>query len=678
MGKYSGKPYSNFKSTGTSFEWLRFAEVTRVDYFRQELDIRYLDADNMVTRVPFISPGYYPGGSMGGMPEIGSVALVGYTKQTSGSGFPIVLGFLPRNLLFSYNMEPFNLQDNLTDTFSSVFLKRRLKNWKLYPGEFLISSIDGSDLRVDKGIFLQNSAMNEIYMDPHSQIISMLSINQVMNSKAGRMNFGLIHRNELLNSAEYASKFNPAAQYLADGRLFYRTNNAQKHLNFDYGVTSLDTPGTIGYTEFRLDIKELADDTLDVTEESSGVNQAPSVYASGSEDDPTVTYPLVTFSLGTLVGNDSLTRDGRNKYGKVLRPVTFASNDSQTIKGEEEVVDNTAGINGERHQAAAVHVKLPNTRTQLSLTKEGVLELSLDKSSGAHPLGAGRSANIGMAGSLKAVIGAGAADGKSLLLDMLGGAKINIGSETVKNRSLDLFMSNGLNLEILGSDTDKNAFRGRITGNVDIVITGNRTTVVHGDDITLVHGKMEDRVLGKKVDNFINDKSNNYGGSLKENVTYSYQSNIGQGRKVTIAAPDLVSGDTDADKLKILLGNKVTTMLLGNHETSMVAGKHTLDVILGEVSTSIGVGNFKVEAKVGNVSLETLVGNVSISTLAGTMSLEALSISMKALQVNVNAPLVKIGSLPQGGVVNNGAAGHKDYLTGLPLLGSVSVTVNTI
>jgi hypothetical protein len=238
MGKYSGKPYSNFKSTGTSFEWLRFAEVTRVDYFRQELDIRYLDADNMVTRVPFISPGYYPGGSMGGMPEIGSIALVGYTKQTTESGYPIVLGFFRATYFSPTTWSRSTFRTTSTDTFASVFLKRRLKNWKLYPGEFLISSIDGSDLRVDKGIFLQNSAMNEINMDPHSQVISMLShqSGHELESRSHELRLDSPKRSSQLCRIR-SSTFNPLRSTSRTAGTILRVGiNPPEHLNQEYGT----------------------------------------------------------------------------------------------------------------------------------------------------------------------------------------------------------------------------------------------------------------------------------------------------------------------------------------------------------------------------------------------------------------------------------------------------------
>lgn len=682
MAKWDSKPFRNYKSSGTSFQYIRFAEVTRVDYFRHTVDLKYLDAENYASNVSFGNPGFTPGSFMGGMPDLGAVAIVFYFHWVNNQGYPIILGFVPRSLFFAHDFEPVYLRDNLENTSDQLALRNRIKFWKLYPGDYWISSKGGADLRLDEGVFLQNSAMNEFHLDPFTQVAHLLSLNQVFNSKAGRMNFGFIQRNDLLGSKDFGDQFIDAAQYLSDGRYFFRVTDSMKTDQNPYGTLSLDNNGVNGYTEFRLDLREYGNLDLDVPEEASGgANISPLFRSSNSNANGKVVPPLVSFVVGTLVGNDSNSGDGRKKYGKILMPITFADNSTRTpenIIAEERVVDTDNGINGEKTQAGAFQVKLPNTKTSFNFTKEGVLEFSLDKSSAVHPLGAGRSANIGMTGSLKMMIGKQAVDGKSLILDLLGGAQIFIGNESVKQRSLDVLMSNGLNFEIVGSDAEKNSIRGRIKNNVDLIIEGNRYTEVKGDDIYLIHGKLEHRVLGKKVDNFVNDKSNNYGGGLKENVTQDYQTNIGLGRKVTIASPNLLTGSLTADKERILLGNKELEMLLGNYSQKILAGRYKEQILLGEKITEIGIGNFKVDVTLGNISVETLLGNISIGTKVGMVNIEGLTITMKALQIKAKAPLVTIGSLTQGGVVNSGPAGHKDYLTGLPLLGAVTVTCNTI
>jgi len=677
MSKFDRKPYSNFKNKVDS-QRKRYAEVIRVDYFRMTVDIRFLDADAFSTAVPFSNMNSFVGSFMGGMPTEGSIAIVSYMHNTVGEGLPIVEGFLPVSPYFSYLFDPFRLRSTNISDADNLRLLSRLKQWKLYPGEFLISSKHGSDVRIDRSIFLQDSSFNEINLDSFSNVMSFLAVNQTLNSKAGRLNFGLIHRNELIDHPEFSNQFNPAVRYLADGRKFFRVTNSPKHLNFPYGESPYGAAGVKSFTEFRLDLLETADDSVGAPEESVYSNQDPLISGSGSDKDGIVKKPLVSFSLGTLVGNDPISKEGKYKYGKILRSVVFSSDNRKDIITDDIPVETSNGINGDEKQATAFQVKLPNTKTSLSFNKEGVLEFSLDRSSAIYPMGSGRSANIGLLGSLKMVIGKQSSDGRSLLLDTEGGVRMRFGAESTRSRSLDLLLEKGLNLEVAGTDTQRNAARIRLAGNVDMVIEGSRYTEIRGDEIVQVNGKLEHRVLGKKVDNFVEDKSNNYGGGLRENITLDQQTNIGFGRRVVIASPNVTKGSTTADFERILLGNKELEMLLGSKKTKMLAGTITEDILLGKRETKIGVGNFKVQVGVGNIDLKTLVGNVTISTLAGVMNLSALRLSLKALQIELNAPLVKIGSLAQGGVVNNGPAGHKDYMTGLPLLGSVSVTCNTI
>lgn len=677
----------DYKSKGSIYEFLRWAEVTRVDYVKCTCDIKYLDAQSWGVEVPYVSPHQGLNYFMGGMPDVGSIAIVGYYKlaktYNTTTGQAIILGFLPRYLFFAADMDIINVRSEAETNLDTILQLERMKTWKLYPGEFLISSKQGSDIRIDKSIFLQNGAMNEIKMDAFSQVMSFLALNQKMNSAAGSLNFGLIHRNDLLFDDEYSDQFSAGTtQALSDGREFFRVTNTEKTMDQPCGFQNLADPGVSAYTEFRIEIQELSDDVLDVTEESSGVNQAPTITSSGSDDDSDVIYPVVTFTLGTLVGNDALTKAGKESYGKVLTPVTFQTDLDTVPLGIDVVSENKDGIDGEGTQAACAQLKLPNTQTSWSLTKEGVLEYTLDQSSGAHPLGAGRSANIGLLGSLKAAIGRQALDGKSLLLDLLGGALINIGGEMTKGRSLDMQLSNGLNIEINGSDQDRNSVRARIHNNIDMIVEGSRYTEIRGDEITLVHGLHETRVLGKKQDNYINDKANNYGGSLKENVIGSYQSNVGQGRAITIASPGL--GIT-ADSNMILIGNKTLEMALGEYSITMAAGAISETLALGDRSCTMALGDYSVDVAAGEIDIETQAGACTFGTAAGLTTITGLAgVTVEGAVISLNAAKVTIGALAGnpgtgGGVVNNNiSVGHKDYIVGIPLHGSVSVTCNGI
>lgn len=682
MSKFSNKPFNDFKTRSTVYEFLRFAEVVRVDYFKMTCDIRYLDADNYATDVIISSNSHYISSFGGGMPEIGSFCIVFYSRQHHDRGYPVILGFVPRALFLTYDNEPIHLKPYAEDPYNLNELKVRTKNWKLYPGDFWFSSKDGSDLRIDDSFFMQDMAMDEILLDPYTQTISLNSYTQVLNSKAGKLSFGFVERNDLINS-DFRDQFEDVVQYLSNGRKIFRVHNGPKSLNSPFGTNKFSDPGINGYTEWKLDIQEFGDNSMDVFGETThGIDLRPLTQGSGNDEDGRIQKPLVSITAGTLVGNDSVSKEGKSKYGKILHPATFSDNYSRlpdSIIGDDVIVEDQNGIGAEQKIAGAFQLKIPNRRTTFSFTKEGVLEFTLDKSSAAHPLGADRSANIAMLGSLKMQVGKQALDAKSLILDLLGGASINIGSESNQNRSLDLIMSNGLNFEIQGADTDRLSIRGRVKNNIDLILEGNKYTELYGDDIQMTKGKVEQQIQGKLVQNIVNDHSKNLGGSYKETIVKDSQSSIGLGRKVTIAQPNILNGDDVSDYLKILLGNKELEMFLGNYDEHIFAGNHTEDIDIGNKNTNITIGNYKLKVNIGNITAETDTGNIKIGTKAGNVNVDGINITLTGLaSTKIMSPVVQVGSLTQGGVVNSGPAGHRDYLTGLLLLGSSSVTCNTI
>jgi len=681
--KQQNKPFGDFKTKGSVYDFIRVAEVVRVDYLQHTVDIRYLDAENYASGVLFGTNNVFRGSFGGGMPEIGSMCMVYYFRQAQDKGFPIVIGFLPNATLFAYDHEPEFLQPYVENPAEYLDLRIRNKNWKLYPGDFWFSSTQGADLRLDEAVFLQDNAMDELLIDPFTQSISMNSYNQVFNSKGGKLNFGFINRSELINS-ELRSQFEDVTQFLSDGRQIFTVNDGPKSQNNPYGTQKLTDPGIHGYTEFRLDMFEYNGTGLDQPAENThGVEIRDLVKGSGSDQDPIVNKPLVTMMVGTLVGNDSKSKEGKAKYGKILHPVTFSdeyTRDVSAIVGDDVVVENQNGVDADKKVAGAFQVKLPNTNTSFNFTKEGVLEFSLDQSSAVHPSGAGRSANIGMMGSLKMLLGKQSLDQKSLILDLLGGASINIGQESTKQRSLDLILSNGFNFEIQGTDSDLFSVRGRIANTVDLIFEGNRYTQIDGNEILHVGGKMDHQIQGKFSQNILADHNKTVGGNYTEMITQTYQSTIGLGRSTTIASNNITNGDTFADKLKLILGDKELHMLLGDYTEELLAGDHTETLTLGDKETDVRVGDYTVDVGVGDIDVSTDTGDVSLSTYTGKMDFYATQdiTATSPVKINLQAPIVQVGSTIQGGVVNSGPLGHRDYLTGLLLKGSASVTCNTI
>lgn len=122
----------------------------------------------------------------------------------------------------------------------------------------------------------------------------------------------------------------------------------------------------------------------------------------------------------------------------------------------------------------------------------------------------------------------------------------------------------------------------------------------------------------------------------------------------------------------MLLGNKTEDIKVGNFDTKMLAGNRSLDIKIGNYLIKVGVGNIEIKTTLGSIDVKTSTGNVTIS---GTLGVKVKS----AVKVEIDAPQVKVGGLPiHGGIVNDGPAGHKCYITGGPHLGSKTVTCNNV
>ena len=90
-------------------------------------------------------------------------------------------------------------------------------------------------------------------------------------------------------------------------------------------------------------------------------------------------------------------------------------------------------------------------------------------------------------------------------------------------------------------------------------------------------------------------------------------------------------------------------------------------------------GSYKTTVGAGSYTINVGTGTVSISSTAGTVSMSGTAVTITGnLAVQVNAPIVQLGNGALiGGVVSGlpGIPTHFDYVTGLPLKGSLKVSV---
>ena len=661
-------------------QFLRLAKITRVDYEKFVVDLTYIDSIGSYPSVG-ISAAY--GGYrsfLGAMPRAGDWVIVGYARSGSFTE-PVIIQFLPRG--YSQGLANDIVGSPKYHEEQGIYKPLRFKMKKIYEGEIYGSSSYGSEIYLDKSVSISNSKLNEIILKSSDQSLNITALNAYLSYCGVRTTTGLIHRNALINDPEFIS-IGGDSQFPTyineDGNPCYTVPyTGTINSSAPYGSETIDM-GRQGFIEHRTEVKELEYPLISVTEANSGVD-IDSLYKLKS-DGKESNQPLVIQVLGTLVGNDPIGNAGKKKYGKILKPTLFKDNVNligSEIREDACISDN--GINEAISLAAAYTLKFPNSGTGFYVNKQGKYFANIGASTSVDPAGPGESVEINTMGHSKLYFGANQRFNRSLTVGTRGGIKTSFGSDNDKLRSWEATFKKGIYWNILSGDKDGLALFHKIKGDVRYEISGNRHTVVTGNDIRLVHGILEDRVFGKKVDNFVQDKATNYGGAYAETSVGHFSQTLASGQSKTIAAPDVAAGDTVAEKTDVLLGDVIHSMLLGNktedikvgnYDTSMLAGNRTIDIKVGNYTLSIGLGNIEIKTMLGSIDIKTTTGNVTIS---GTLGVKVKS----AVKVDIEAPQVKIGGLPmQGGVVNDGPAGHKCYITGGPHLGSKTVTCNNM
>jgi hypothetical protein len=665
-------PSKRMITTENYASYLRIAQIIRVDYEKAVCDVNYLDGIGGEPCIAITAPYAGPGSFLGAMPSINDVVIISYAMSGSFAK-PYIVQYLPRNYELALRSDVVGSSPTYQDIQENVRYRMR----KLYEGEIYASSIHGSEIILDKNFTIANSKLNEITLDSAEQSFNVSSLNTYLNSAGVRVMSGLAHRNALINDPLFQKPNKSFPIYINENGVPYYTPNFTNPINatYPYGTKTIND-GNDAFTEHRIEVKELTQPIAPVTQSNSGAD-IDAFYKS--RQDGSSDKPMVVQVLGTLVGNDPVGE--KDKYGVILKPKLFP--DPETFKGSltEEACLAEDGNNETTSTAAAYTLKFPNSGTAFYVNKQGKYFANIAASSPSDTLGAGESAEINLKGHAKIYMGKNAGKQRSLSFATAGGVYTNWGFDSQKSRSWEASFRKGVSWNIVGTDRDNVALSMELAGDERRIITGSRFTEIKGDDIRLVHGTLEDRVLGRKVDNFVNDKATNYGGKYNENSVGHYSQVLSAGKSVTINAPDVLAGSTVADKKEIKLGDSELTMLLGSKKEKILVGAHETTILAGQKSVSITAGNYKVDVTAGNISIKTLAGSVEVGTLAGTVKIQgSLGVTIQsAVGVKVEAPKVDIGGLPvRGGIVNSGPAGHKDYLTGLPLLGSSTCTVNSV
>lgn len=207
---------------------------------------------------------------------------------------------------------------------------------------------------------------------------------------------------------------NAAAVY--GGKSFYRVSTT--------GENSAANASRDTLTEYRIELTHTADGTLPVTEQTDNFDADRIPESVPRELDSTAkNAPFIEFVMGSVVGNDAFSLQGKEVYGIPLQPEIFP-------KGASRAVPNLisgVGSSMEEHAASLFIVRPPlgagNAPTFWSVTKDGRLKTSIP--------------GTGKSWSVEAALGAGlrlesgkTPSGESLQLDTEGAIRLHSRSGT--------------------------------------------------------------------------------------------------------------------------------------------------------------------------------------------------------------------------------------------------------
>lgn len=695
---------------------LKLAVVTRVDEINLKADLRVITGGGDRFEVDLTQSLAGPRSFWGGIPEVNSLALIGYRRIHKQLHEAVIIGFLPVGNKSGLRFDPF-APDNPADVDPAdlelyekhVGRPTRFKRLLIKPGDVGGMSAAGSELVLSKDVGIVNRAGDGIHLRDSDRTLVTQAIHRI-GSEAGvktisgpirrggfflpldilRATDGLLRdpsdsrpyygRDELQLAGPGADPGGSAKFSNSGGRLLDLFNNETEFPAVTYSTgrrvhyvptspaVSIEDPdaGADAFVEQRLEISHTSDLTQEVLEEIDG-------FALDRR------MPYIESVLGTVVGNDLNSTRGQRQYGRILKPRVFSDfTSNQPGKFSLDEVDRqpTAPDVEAWTSAGAFLFKIRPPRAVgenqfvAAVSKQGKLFLNVPASRVEdYPSGSKRiSAELNLEGALKAFIGASAPDRISAHITLEGGLHLDIGRDAKGNAITTRYHSATKTIYEGNPNEDDVASSLEVRGVKESAISGAERKTIEGSKQTVVSGMCQLQADRYNV-----------------NALSGASFNLGEMNQ-------LVSGRTQLNYAlqvleNIVAGGKISTILAGGLVQNVVAGAMTYNVSAGATAFNNPAGAFSVNVGTGAMSFTTGAGAVTLSTASGAMSLGAaagaisltaglalnlssgVAASIVAPQILLGGPAAVLGicrgvpSLPAG-------APTLDPITGSPLLGS--------
>lgn len=723
----SGKiPGSDFVDTGDPMG-LKVGLITRVDEINMKADIKVLTGRGDRFEIDITQAMCGPRSFWGGCPDVGSLVVLGYRRLQKQVNEAVILGFLPMVTKSGLRFDPWspvNL-DELETSEQAEIQKilggvQRYKRLMLKPGDVGGMSSSGAELVLSRDITLTNRAGDTLELRDDERSLVLSSIHKFEAQSSIRKIAGPIRRSAFFlpddlfadtetktlreqktdntdpltyfgrdelevsgpgvlgNSFKFANSsgvvndaFNnftdfPAAVLPSGRRVHYPPTIRGGRIGLD-----LEDP-SYAFTEDRFEMFYTSDLTQEVLEEVDG-------FTTVSDRRPV----YIERVFGTIVGNDMNSNAGQRQYGKILKPQLFKDFQQRTpgIFTLSEVNRNPLGTDNEKDTSAGAVLfrvrpaaSVSNQNFVAAVTKQGKLLLNIPQSTVEEQQASHISAEMNLEGALKAYLGASTPDRISAHITCAGGVHLNIGRDAQGN-ALTIRYSSGTKTIYEGNPNENDVTASEeVKGVKELVVTGAERKTIQGRKDTYVSGQISTR-----CDNFT---TNAFGG---------YTLNAGEKN-------EMISGKSQLQYAlavisTIVTGGEVKTILAGGMVTSIAAGAMSYTVAAGATTFNNPAGAFNITVGTGALSMTTASGAVTLSTGAGAVAIQAgggaIAITAgaaltltAAANCTITAPTVLLGGPTAVLGVTRGVPTYPpgtptlDYITGLPLLGSLTILSN--
>lgn len=660
---------------------LRMAEVIRVDYERMICDLKYLEGGQAYAREVPLSAAYWSArGFLGAMPGQGSIAIVGfYAAQQHHVTLPLILAFLPNGFRTALRYDPIGVAERnnedvasattalTTTALEGIYGPLRHKLKKLYPGDVYASSDTGGEILLSRGLFLQDRSGQSMRFDPDQGSLHARAWAHSRAGAWGRSHAGKIIRNALTMPVGLP---NPVPQ---DDPIF--DTLLEQGMIYSDGTWTPDMD--------QLPTKYLADGTKQglITKDGASPSDANAqffvedrkelyLYENGSlpldgispilENLPDI---FIEHVLGTVVGNDVTTLEGRRQYGQILRPRLFTASNSRTSNPGFDTIGGTTQDDLSMAAAYLYRMRRPDGLGEMFIShdREGHVFMSLPASrSGAGNLGAGRSLEADLRGSAKVVLGANADDTTSLNLDTIGGIAINAGTFASSQRSLDAFFEGGVQIVTRGADANGVALNIRTQGDVSIRPQGSTYVESSGDFVLNAAGIGNIGAQGLNMTVGTTGRAASIQGNDVETITGRSESVIQGGRTVSINTP--LAANTNSDQLTIALGNREATFTgVGQQDNIRFVLDGTRVISSGTTLTynvsAGGLGTFIFEAPTGTFNARVPRVNLGVGASIPVALATPLEAGLAASIVTLNTNLTAIAATITAAIGTGGLVG---------------------